>query len=166
MTFDSNSEADFYARNKHILTPYNDAFFEYSSGKFKVDFIAPYNTHIEYKDYTLNLSPDKETAKKRYQKLVSNTFHPAKDHYAKLVRDWNHSLYKVEQVQDTLAAQGVPFLLVFSNRCKMTDKDKNDQKKALKSGKLTDARIKKMNKLGINWCYESELEIRLSPTLH
>ena len=151
--YDSVAEYSFHQRNQHLhlITdkPYKYTFYDDTGIAFKAypDFWHSPNTAIEFKDCQLNTQTDKLTAKSKLKKVQE--FKGKKLLIDQLKYDWNHSMYKQSKVQSTLASLGFKMLVVFSDSTKITVNNRN-----------------KMDKLNLQWCFESDYFADKQEVLH
>tara|TARA_Y100000588_G_C14097302_1_gene857185 strand:- start:384 stop:860 length:477 start_codon:yes stop_codon:yes gene_type:complete len=143
--YDSLAECKFHLNNKHLnlITdkPYKMTFYDENGEAFTAypDFYDPKSQLvIEFKDYKLNTHTTKKSSEERKQQIEG--FKGKLSRLDKLNHGWNHSMFKQAKVQSSLAAKGFKMLVVFSDDTKLSTTNKN-----------------KMDKLGLEWCYEREL---------
>ena len=142
MTFDSLAEEAFYCRNKDIITLPSDRSFSTTftdsdnqtfSAKYDFESLSGFYL-IEYKCKQLNTIETRSMCLERFNRVSRYV----KDkEYWRREYSWSNSIFKHKIIQDTLEGH---YLLVFDD-----------------STVLTTRFINKMNKIGLNWCYESEL---------
>ena len=113
--YDSNIEENYHAKhpylvrcNDYLPMPFmgNDGMVFFA----KADFYHPTEDYyIELKSHALNVVKTKADSDRR---LAAVPVKPTTYHY--LAHGWNHSLYKQQIVQSTLADNGIKLLLVFT----------------------------------------------------
>ena len=141
-TFDSEAERSFYARNSDIITlpsdrslstTFTDSDNQTFSAKYDFESLSGFYL-IEYKCKQLNTIETRSKCLERFNRVSRYV----KDkEYWRREYSWSNSIYKHKIIQDSLDNN---YLLVFDD-----------------STVLTTRFINKMNKIGLNWCYESEL---------
>ncbi|MEZ8383483.1 MULTISPECIES: hypothetical protein [Vibrio] len=143
--YDSKEECLFHLSNPYLKSiqdkPYKTTFYDEDGTPFKAhpDFWHPESkTVIEFKAHQLNTCKTKAESQ---QKLDNQQeFRGKLTFFDKLKWGWNHSIYKQSKVQSSLNSLGHSMLVVFSDRTKLSTRNKN-----------------LMNKISLKWCFESEL---------
>ena len=143
--YDSKEECLFHLNNQYLKSiqdkPYKTTFYDEDGTPFKAypDFWHPESrTVIEFKAHQLNTCKTKAESQQKLDK--QEEFKGYLKFYDKLKWGWNHSLYKQAKVQSSLQSLGHNMLVVFADETKISTQNKN-----------------LMNKIGLKWCFESEL---------
>lgn len=115
--YDSNIEREYHAKHPHLIrcTELLPIQFKGNDGMVffaKADFYHPTEDYyIELKCHPLNVVKTKADSDRRLASIPKHV-KITNQHY--LAHGFNHSLYKQQIVQSTLAADGIKLLLVFT----------------------------------------------------
>ena len=115
--YDSNIEREYHAKHPYLVrcTDYLPMPFKGNDGMLffaKADFYHPTEDYyIELKNHPLNVVKTNVDSIRRIDAIPKHIKITNK-HY--LLHGWNHSLYKQQIVQSTLANNGIKLLLVFT----------------------------------------------------
>lgn len=171
----SKAEKDFLDRHPKLIGTHG----EYVTDKWGVPYRFPWGECAmvdwrsdkvpeirgEFKDHRLNHWQSKEAAYAAEQSDWNAYRMPQSLRW--LTYGWNHSAYKQVAVKEYLREQGLEHLIVFSDKTLLHSHPTEKAFTKLKKASTKDRSLIKeqhfYDDLGLNWCYEAELNIWPNP---